>query len=385
MSNDKSVEQETRAPMLRVADIRELMDADEDLKVSIYVPTTPVSNYSEENRILFKDQVKQVSHALEERGTDKRLAQELVDKLETIGTNDQFWMHQQFGLAVFATQSRMLVRRMTHGPEQAQTTVADSFHLRPALFDLSSWMRYQVLCVGMEDVALYNGKGENLTQVELHSDVPSSMADALGKTLHATEGDNDQRAGEESSEQKRYFKAVDEAIRDKHNGRTNLPLILATLPEYQGLYREVSDNPNLVENGLDKDPFEIAHTRQLGQEAWEVASQELQGRVQTWVEEYQQRQAHGEGVSQVDQVAQAAVIGQIETLLVDENASAKGKMDAETGKVKLDDSEDAVADDVIDNIVEQVLRTEGQLRFIPAERMPSNTGVAAILRYSTDG
>ena len=41
----------------------------------------------------------------------------------------------------------------------------------------------------------------------------------------------------------------------------------------------------------------------------------------------------------------------------------------------------AFVDDVLDDIATQVLRTEGTIVAVPADQMPTDTGVAAVFRY----
>lgn len=374
---------ETKAPMLQWRDINTLTQAEESPCVSIYVPTTPVSNYREENRILYKDQIKKVSEALDQREMDKYARAEMIEKLESVGTTEVFWTHQQYGLAVFVSPKRFVVRRMMRGPEDALGIVADSFHLRPALRETSNWMRYQVLCVSLQDVALYDCNQERCTEIDLHSDVPRGMGEALGKPDTSPNRKDSEPAGNDSTDLKNYFQAVDKAIRDHHNGRTHLPLVLAIVTEHQGLFREVSDNPNLLESGLDHEPFEAIRQSKLGELSWEVARHATRSDLDRLIERYRERHAHNEGESDLEQVAYSATIGQIETLLIDEDARIEGTID-DNGKVHYGQAGDAHTDDVLDAVAEYVVRADGDVRFIPSDLMPTDSGVAAVLRYAME-
>lgn len=382
MSSKDDDNRETRAPMLDWGDISSLLWADESPCVSIYVPTSPITNYREENRILYKDQIKKVGEALEAGDTDKRLRAELVDSLETVGTTDVFWTHQQYGLAVFVSPERFVVRRMMRSPETALGIVAGSFHLRPALRETSNWMRYQVLCVSLHDVALYDCNREDIAEVDLHSDVPRGMGEAIGRTETSANRQDSDRSGDDSTDLKRYFQAVDQAIRDHHNGRTRRPLILATVAEHQGLFREISENPNLLEAGLEREPFEEIRQSRLGDATRAIAEQAMHAEIGRWIEHYQERQAHDEGESALDKVAYSATIGQIDTVLIDEDARIEGTVDGDTGTVTRGTAGDTQTDDVLDAIAEFVMRFDGEVRFIPSDRMPSDTGVAAVLRFA---
>jgi hypothetical protein len=374
---------ETRAPMLQWRDINTLTQAEESPCVSIYVPTTPVSNYREENRILYKDQVKKVGDALDQRDMDKYERADILEKLESVGSTEVFWTHQQYGLAVFASPKRFIVRRMMRSPDEAVGIVADSFHLRPALRETSNWMQYQVLCVSLQEVALYDCNEQRAVEVDLHSDVPRGMGDVLGRTETSGNRQDTDKAGNDSADLKTYFQAVDKAIRDHHNGRTNKPLVLATVAEHQGLFREVSENPNLMKNGLEHEPFEAIRQSKLGELSWEVAQHATRSDLDRLIERYRERHAHNEGESDVEQAAYSATIGQIETLLIDEDARIEGSVDG-NGKVHYGQAGDAHTDDVLDAIAEHVVRADGDVRFVPTSLMPSDSGVAAVLRYAME-
>lgn len=368
--------------MLDWGDTSSLALAEESPCVSIYVQTTPVSNYREENRIRYKDQVKQAHAALDARDMDKFVRARLVEQLESVGTTEVFWTHQQYGLAVFVSPERFMVRRMLRTPDEPLTIVGDSFHLRPALRETANWMRYQVLCVSLHDVALYDCNRENMVAIDLHNDVPQDMGEALLKTEHSANAKDSNSTSNDSNELKHYFEAVDQSIRDHHNGRTKRPLVLALISEHQGLFRQVSGNPNLLENGLTIDPFEAIREQRLGQSAWEIASDAVDTNIVRLTEQYRERQAHGEGESGIEQAAYAATIGQIETVLIDEEARVEGTIDSETGRITYGRPDDTNTDDVLDAIAALVMRFEGDVVFIPTAQMPTETGVAAVLRFA---
>jgi hypothetical protein len=368
--------------MLQWRDISALTLADESPCVTIYVPTTPVSNYREENRILYKDQVKKVGEALEQRDMDKYERDALIEQLESLGANEVFWTHQQYGLAVFASPTRLTVRRMMTRPAEAQGIVADSFHLRPALRAASNWMDYQVLCVSVQDVALYDANQDAIVEVDLHSEVPRGMGDALGKPDTSPNRKESESAGSNSTDLKNYFKEVDKAIRAYH-GKTIRPLVLAAVAEHQGLYREVSEHPNLLENGLNHDPFEAIRQSNLGEQAWEIAERATRDNIEQVIERYNERAAHKEGASALEEVAYSATIGQIDTLLIDETARVEGSVDS-NGRIAYGAAGDGYTDDVLDKVAEFVIASDGDVKFVPGHMMPTDTGVAAVLRYAME-
>jgi len=57
-------------------------------------------------------------------------------------------------------------------------------------------------------------------------------------------------------------------------------------------------------------------------------------------------------------------------------------LDVKLGNVEKRPSiDDPGVDDVLDDLAEAVLRTKGDVVVVPADRMPTRTGLAGVLRY----
>ena len=85
------------------------------------------------------------------------------------------------------------------------------------------------------------------------------------------------------------------------------------------------------------------------------------------------------GDDRLPQVSVAAASGRVDTLLLQTGRQAPGRLDAETGVVlQPDELAHPEVDDMLDDLAERVLETGGEVVMVPAERMPANTGLAAI-------
>jgi hypothetical protein len=58
-----------------------------------------------------------------------------------------------------------------------------------------------------------------------------------------------------------------------------------------------------------------------------------------------------------------------------------GRIDHTSGRVEFGDLAHPEVDDLLDDLGELVLNKCGQIVIVPAERMPTETGVAAIYRF----
>jgi hypothetical protein len=99
------------------------------------------------------------------------------------------------------------------------------------------------------------------------------------------------------------------------------------------------------------------------------------------LEEFGRARATQQGSEDVNEVAQAAAFARVGTLLVDADKHIGGRIDPTNGRVEFGDLSQPDFDDLLDDIAERVMKTGGQVLVMPAQQMPSDTGVAAIYRF----
>jgi hypothetical protein len=87
------------------------------------------------------------------------------------------------------------------------------------------------------------------------------------------------------------------------------------------------------------------------------------------------------GTDDLVQAMWAAMAGRVATLLIEADRHVPGRVDAATGEIEIGDSANPVADDLLDDLGALVLKTGGQVVVVPAQQMPTQTGLAATYRY----
>ncbi|MFO7535513.1 MAG: hypothetical protein R6X19_07515 [Kiritimatiellia bacterium] len=73
--------------------------------------------------------------------------------------------------------------------------------------------------------------------------------------------------------------------------------------------------------------------------------------------------------------------GQLATLLIEDGRQIPGRISAATGQVHLAELSDPEVDDVLDDLGQLVLSKGGQVALVPADQMPTDTGIAATRRF----
>ncbi len=115
--------------------------------------------------------------------------------------------------------------------------------------------------------------------------------------------------------------------------------------------------------------------------AWEVVEPHYLARLANLIDDFQAARAQEKGDDDLAHVARNAVAGRIATLLVEADRPTPGRLHETTGAIAFDSFENPEVDDLLDDISAVVLKNSGEVIIVPAERMPTQTGLAAIYRF----
>jgi hypothetical protein len=340
------------------------------------------------NRIRYKSLVQQAEASLSQDGQslDEDQRAELLRPLHELEQSKGFWTHQQPGLAVFRSPGLMKYRMLGEAPPEL-AIVADSFHVKPLLRIAGKYQRFRLLAISMDQVQLYEGDNAALVELELDPEVPTNMAEALGGSSHVEKTKRSMFEPEDSDQRgnqlRRYFRRVCDGLSKHH--RSDLPLVLAALREYHGIFRDACNQMPLSDMALKRDPFKGVSTRELHKLVMEEVRPSMLDQLEAMRSRYGEAASHGQGSDHVDDIAKAVAQGRVETLMLKQDHRVGGSLDEATGDITYRTIEDPHTDDVLDDLAELTLRRGGRVLVLEADRMPTDTGVAAVMRYAQQG
>ncbi|MGB6190822.1 MAG: hypothetical protein WBF42_00010 [Terracidiphilus sp.] len=368
----------------------ELPTSDQPPCLSLYQSTHRHHPDNQQDPIRYRNLVKELKHSLEQKYSAREI-KPLLEPLESLADEGEFWNHTQDGLAVLRAPGLLRIYKLQR-PVQELAVAADSFHTKPLLRILQSVDRYQVLGLSRGAVKLFEGNRDALDEIDLEPEVPRTLKDALGDKLtesHQTvvaHGGGTMRFGqggrkdETDIDAERYFRAIDRAVLDHHSRPSGLPLMLAALPEHHNLFRKSSRNPFLMNEAIDVHPDAVSMD-ELRERAWQAIEPRYLARLSQLTDEFGQAKPKGLADDRLPEIAMSASAGRVTTLLIEANREIPGHLDEATGRVEAAEISHPKVDDLLDDLGEVVLRRGGQVVVVPTERMPTETGAAAIYRY----
>ncbi|MBW6490444.1 MAG: hypothetical protein K0B15_04515 [Lentimicrobium sp.] len=376
--------------------IQELLAAEQSPCLSLFMTTHKNHPENLQDIILFKNLVKQMKESLLQKYSGDE-AQQYLKPFEALAEDENMWNHTTEGLAVFSAEGLFKVVGVNKSFDEL-AMVADSFHTKPLRQYLQSLDHFHVLGLSLHEVRLFEGTRHSLTEVKLSDETPKTITEALGDELtdkHTTVASYGGSAGESSSmhhghggrkdetekDTERFFRVIANTIAEQYSKPSGWPLILAALSEHHNLFQKVNKNPLLLTNGIAIDPSSVPLDK-LAVMAWEVMEPEYNLKLDSIVARLEQDWANGKGSDDYKEVALAAVEGRVDTLIVEaDRIIAIRVTNLVTGNTQHKDLTNPRVDDLLDDLGELVIKMGGQVMVLPTDKMPSESGVAAIFRY----
>ena len=361
------------------ADIATLTSYRGDLCASIYLPTTPVTQDTQRNRIELKNLAKQATEQIHSAGGDRRRAALIAEQLDDLVDDDEFWRFQAHSLAIFATPQNLRTFRVPNALTHI-VGVSDRFYVKPLLRTVSFPNACYVLALTQRNVRV----------IEMSADLPwttvkiEAMPDDAGRAVRGVgeigywPSGRIQGAEGQKVLLRQFARKVDQALRPLL-GASGLPLILAATEPLASIYRSVNTYSQLAEAGIEGSPEDLTNA-QLSERARPILDGLYQDELAAWRALFQERENQGRATTDVAQAARAATFGAVDTILVDIDQVILGRVN-EQGAVSFAEQRDQNGYEVVDEIAARVLTAGGRVIGVRKTDVPREESLAAILRY----
>ncbi|WP_182353967.1 hypothetical protein [Flaviflexus huanghaiensis] len=361
-------------------DIERLAAARHDYCVSIYVPTSPITQDTETARLELRNAADDAYRQLTDAGLSRQEAEAITGHVDALTSDGLFWAYMSHSLAVFFSSDGVATFRL---PNLLTSTVqvSDRFHIKPLLRAVTFPHTAFVLALSQNAARLIEITADSPAfDVEVQ-DMPTSLEDAVGRFDDANRSSFD-RMDYGVMKQVRlpqYARMVDQAVRPVLAGGER-PLILAAAEPLAGIYRSVSSTTKLASHGIDGNPDDRDNT-ELSNAARSILDEIYADDIAQVREDLLENYPRDRVAFDSARIARAATFGAVDTLLVDIDNHQAGFLDEADGKLTFGDENDTRYYGISDEIARRALRTGARVLAVRAEDIPEGGPVAALLRY----
>jgi hypothetical protein len=370
---------------------KELLAQHQPPCISIYHPVSRTDAPGNQNPVHFRNILEEVRGMIGGKvGYGHEHAQAALKQLESALNDSGLWTGDRAALAIFCSADHSHVIDLAAHVDRT-VIVADSFHVKPLIRALQQAQTYRVLAITPRRVRLFEGDQFKLRELKLPPNVPQSVDDSVA--VQATGTDTTPQfsnGGQPITDQPsyapgnvafdRFCRMVDHAIWESMSQFDHIPMICCADVKTLRVFLDQTKNTVVMKEGIQLNPDAITPDR-LREEAWRLIAPKFEKEIQTLKDAYHAAKARQLGSDEIPQVAEAAAVGRVGTLLVDSDARVPGILNRASGLIEQAPMSNPRADDVLDDLAEMVLKMDGQVIVLPHDQMPNDHGLAAIYRY----
>ncbi len=391
--------------------------------LSLYMPTHRNVPDNTVDRPAFRHLLESLESALESSASRERI-ERLLHPFHMLASDREFWQHTRDGLAVLAADGQARVFSLQR-PVPPLACVGPRFHTAPLVRLAAAVERFHVLLLTSREARLCEGscwidpRGATIGRLDPLPLVPRPGAlprstlvrdDVVDEEIfqpHRVQrgmgiegiihGGTGSKRDDVDADTAIFLTFVDDVIHDQASRPTGLPLLLVAAPRLAATFRGLAKNPLLSEDHVASDPHLMTEAEILA--ALEPLFIAARGRqVTRLVHGYEQARDRGLAQGDLSDVARAAVVGKVATLLIEADRFEAGRFDRASGVIEFAPATSAAAapidrsragdlpaevtEDLFGAVAETVLLHGGTVVALARNEMPTESGVAAIDRYA---
>ena len=377
-------------------DIEELDKTYSSLCVSMFIPTHRSGQevLQRQDRLLFKNQLKDVKNKLAKEGYSLRDAEKLIAPIQELYDNGEFWRRQSDGLALFLTKGFFKVYKLPVSFE-TYNQVRNSFYLKPLMPMFVGDGIYFVLTLELNEVKLYELTRHSIAEVHIKDLIPAQMEERVGydfeqrnlqfRGQHETHrvavfhGHNEAER-DYKNEILRYFAEIDKGLMTLLHDK-NYPMVVVSQDYLFSIYKDVNTYKGLLDSHISYN-LSIIDKFILHKMTWETMGPIFDNERNKKIEVFKQYDYTDRASSDIKKIVPAALDGKIDTLFICEGEDVWGVYDPMSHIVKLDKNKQPSNVSLMDKVAVATFLNGGKVYILEKDKMPHpSSKVNALYRF----
>jgi hypothetical protein len=344
--------------------------------ISITLPTHRTAPQNKQDSIRVKNLVRQAADRLLDE-FPKREMEPLLVRLEKLAESIDY-NNLMDGLVLYANQdfSRSFTLPI---PLQERVVIDETFLTRDLVHALNHTTRYWVLVLSEKPTRLYEGIRDNLIEVQGEGFPMEHSMPGGSKSLPGGQGVR--KSAYRDEYHRKFFRQVDSTLKAFMDD-DRLPLVVVGVDRYQAFFNEVSQYQDLIFGRIIGN-HDKTSAHELSKMVWPLVEEKFAEKRRQILGELKKAVSDRKVASEINDIWRKAFAGRGSVLLVEENFHYPARLD-ESGQ-NLTPAEDVTApdviDDAVDEIIESVISTGGDVVFMEDGQLTDHQRMALILRY----
>lgn len=363
--------------------------------VTITTPLAGGGPLAKQDPIRYRNLVREAEDQL---GHDER-SPAIVEALRAVANDHGVFNAGSPGMVVFANPEGV---ELYHLPETVpeRAVVDERPYFEPLLPIVTTSHHFYVVAIALHGTRLFSCDRWSARELPLPSDAPKRMEDAAGweieerhlqqspassasrglnrgggyPVFHGPGGGND----DPEIDNEKYVRAIAHAL-DRRIAHPDAPVVLACSEPIEPIFRRVTRLKDVLHPAIHGN-YERASAEQVHALAWDHVAPRFEHAVDLERQRFFDLRRSGRAVDRVEEIVPAALDGRVWTLFVQRGEAQMGLFDEESRRVRLDRF-DRVPIDLLERAATDTYLSGGAVHYLDAEHMPTDSPIAAILRY----
>lgn len=391
--------------------LRRLAESQDDVCISLYMPTYRNESDWSQNTTRLKNLLREARNQLRDQDHREEYIDEILAEGRQLLDRPGFWRENiGDGLALFITADTTEAFRLPLTFDEI-VIVEDRFHLKPLFPLIAANNRFYLLALNQSDIRVFQGTHQSVSEIE-RFDIPTNVVEAVREQTKSdqrpdapdqrqaptSDGQVPQPVGGEPSERQRpdltggpedelkdIFRNVDARV-DEYLSGEEIPLVLAGVPPYLQLYREVNSYPHLIDDQVATWDSDSLRPESLHEKAWSIVEPVFQEAERAELERFEQVYYQDEDMASDDfhEIIPGCAYSRVDTLFVPVGEHRWGRFDPESNTVEVHESQRPGDGDLLNYAAVSAYLNGATVHALKPEKMPGGRSVAATFRYRAD-
>jgi len=370
-------------------ELKTLMERQEGLCMSIFMPTHRKGTETQQNQIRYKNLLRKTEEQLIQSELRPQEVKEFLKPANELLGDVPFWQNQSDGIAVFLSPLSFNFYMLPINFEEL-VVVTNRFHVKPLIPAISGNIEFYVLAVTQKNVRLIECSRYSAGEIDLEN-VPEDLAELFRFDVVEKESQFHTRmhsaafqghgggTDDPKDSMLRYFQQVDKGLRRLIEDKQR-PLVFAGVDYLYPVYKEANTYTNLMDKAISGNPEELS-AEDLRNQAWSVVESSFEKEKATAIEQYRQFFGTGRASTDIKEIVQSSYHGRVGILFVPVGLQQWGTYNPDTSEVILQDKATLGNEDLLDFAAIQALSNGGTVYAVNPKEVPGDASIAAVFRY----